>query len=108
MPAAARADGTDSVASDTGSGYLCASPSTTATDTGSSNTFVNTHGAIRLGTDTVAPHSMTGCGSESPVLSTSSSNVFVNGKGMGRLGDNYAGDGANTITSGSGNVFVNG
>jgi uncharacterized Zn-binding protein involved in type VI secretion len=108
MPAATRADGVDSVASATGSGDLCASPMTTATDTGSGNTFVNNHGAVRLGTDTVASHPMTGCGSEAPTLSTASSNVFVNGKGMSRLGDNYAGDGSNIITSGSSNVFVNG
>lgn len=107
MPAIARGNGTDSVASDTGSGYLCGSPSTTATDACSGDVYANAIGVVRIG-DAVAVHTMSGCGPESPGLSTSSPNVFVNGKGCGRLGDNYAGDGANIITSGSGNVFVNG
>lgn len=107
MPAAARGNGTESVASATGSGYLCASPSTTATAACSSDVFVNNIGSVRQG-DAVASHPMTGCGSEAPGLSTYSPNVFVNGLGMGRLGDNYAGDGSNIITSGSSNVFANG
>lgn len=107
MPAAARGDGVDSVASATGSGFLCASPLTTATDVCSTNVFVNNIGSVRQ-SDTVTPHTMTGCGVEAPGLSTYSPNVFVNGLGMGRLGDNYAGDGSNIITSGSANVFTNG
>lgn len=107
MPAIARGDGTDSVASDTGSGYQCKSPSTTATSACSGDVYANGIGVVRIG-DPVAVHTMSGCSPEHPGLSTSSPNVYVNGKGCGRLGDNYAGDGANTITSGSSNVFVNG
>jgi len=104
MPKVARGDGKDSVASDTGSGYNCASPMTTSTDVCSGNVFTNGIGTVRHG-DAVASHPTVGCGSESPGLSSSSPNVFVNGKGCGRLGDIYS---ANTITSGSSNVFCNG
>jgi uncharacterized Zn-binding protein involved in type VI secretion len=107
MPAAARGSGKDTVDSDTGSGYNCASPSKTKTDVCSSNVFVNNFGSVRQG-DAVASHPMTGCGNESPGLSTYSPNVFVNGLGMGRLGDDYVGDGSNIIKSGSSNVFTNG
>lgn len=105
MPAAARGNLTDIVASLTGSGFNCASPLTTATDQCSSNVIVNGQGAVREG-DKVAPHPAAGCGPDESVLTTFSSTVFINGKGAGRLGDQYTSD--NTITSGSPNVFIGG
>lgn len=106
MPKVARGNGVDSVISATGSGPLCPSPMTTSTNKCSNNVFINNTGVVRNG-DAVTSHSMSGCGSESPVLGTYSPNIFANGKNIGRLGDNYPGDGSNVITSGSSNVFAN-
>jgi uncharacterized Zn-binding protein involved in type VI secretion len=104
MPAAARGNRKDTVASKTGTGPLCSLPVTTATDQCSPNVFTNGIGSVRQG-DRVAPHPRLGCSTDTSVLTTHSPNVFVNGKGFGRLGDQYTPD--NTITSGSSNVFVN-
>lgn len=106
MPEVARGNATDSVASATGSGYLCGSPSDTSTDVCSGNVFANSIGVVRED-DTVTSHTQSGCSNEAPGLSTYSPNVFANGKHLGRKGDNYAGDGSNIITSGSTNVFAN-
>lgn len=104
MPAVARGDGTDSVASASGSGYLCLSPLTTATDVCSGNVFANSIGVVRK-SDPVAVHPTGGCGPENPGLSSYSGSVFANGLNIGRQGDVYS---ANTITSGSPNVFAGG
>ena len=105
MPAAARANSVDSVASPDGTGDQCLLPTTQSTDTGSTNVIINGNGALRKGVDTVIPHPGPGCGTHAPVLSSGSGNVFVNGKGAGRKTDSYNG---HVITSGSGNVFING
>ena len=102
MAAAARGDGVDSVLSDDGAGLNCAFPLTTATNVCSNNVFANNTGIVRFG-DAVTTHPTVGCGPEAPALSSSSGTVFVNGQGAGRLGDVYS---ANTITSGSSNVFI--
>lgn len=105
MPAAARGNGTDSVASKTGSGRNCRYPVTTSTNICSANVFVDGIGSVRAG-DVVMPHPYVGCGVDAFPLTSFSGNVYVNGKGAGRLGDQYTGD--NTIVSGSGTVFING
>lgn len=106
MPEVARGNGTDSVSSETGSGYKCRSPSTTSTDVCSSNVFANSIGIVREG-DSVTSHTQSGCSDEAPGLSSFSPNVFINNKHCGRKGDNYSGDGSNIITTGSPNVFAN-
>ena len=105
MPAVARGDHTDTVDSDTGSGINCPNPLTTSTNECSGNVFVNGIGVVRKG-DKVTSHTKSGCKNESPSLGTFSATVFANNKNIGRKGDNYPGDGANTITSGSKNVFA--
>jgi uncharacterized Zn-binding protein involved in type VI secretion len=105
MPEAARGDGVDTVASKTGSGRRCASPSTTATDQCSGDVFANGTGIVREG-DRVQLHSASGCGSDTSVLTTFSGTVYINGKRAGRKGDQYTSD--NTITSGSPDVFIGG
>jgi uncharacterized Zn-binding protein involved in type VI secretion len=105
MPAAARGNGTDSVFSKTGSGPNCPSPVNTATDQCSSDVFIEGDGVVREG-DQVAAHPAAGCGPDNSVLTSFSATVFINGKGAGRIGDEYTGD--NTITSGSGTVFIGG
>jgi uncharacterized Zn-binding protein involved in type VI secretion len=105
MPAAARGNGRDVVASRTGTGINCELPVTTSTDGCSPNVFTNGIGSVREG-DRVAPHRFFRCRNDGSVLTTFSPNVFVNGRGFGRLGDQYTPD--NTITTGSSNVFVNG
>jgi uncharacterized Zn-binding protein involved in type VI secretion len=104
MPAVARKDSKDTVASPDGSGICCASPSTQSTDKGSSNVFVNTIGAVREG-DAMITHPYPGpcCNPHAPTLSSFSSTVFVNGKGIGRLGDDYS---QHVISSGSSDVFA--
>jgi uncharacterized Zn-binding protein involved in type VI secretion len=104
MPAVARKDGKDSVASPDGSGDGCGFPSTQATDQGSSNVFINGIGAVRQG-DAMRTHSGPGCIPHSPTLSSFSSSVFVNGRGIGRKDDVYSG---HRITSGSDDVFAGG
>jgi uncharacterized Zn-binding protein involved in type VI secretion len=105
MPAAARDSGTDSVAVPHGSGDNCASPSTSATDVGSGDVFVNGKGAVRKG-DAMASHPNVGCSPHAPGLSAGSGTVKVNNKDFGRLGDSYGCGG--TISSGSADVFVGG
>ena len=99
----ARGDGIDTVLSDTGSGVGCPDPLTTETDECSEDVKVNGTGVVRKD-DNVALHNKTLCVTESPALSTYSATVKANGKNIGRSGDDYNGDGANVITSGSGNV----
>lgn len=99
MPAVARKNGTDSVATNHG----C--DTTTVTDQGSSDVFVNDIGAVRAG-DLCEPHTTPvgdSCVPHTVPLSSYSGTVFVNGKGIGRKGDFYNG---HQITSGSGNVFA--
>lgn len=103
MAAAARDAGTDSVDVPHGSGSNCASPSTSATDVGSGNVFVNGKGAVRKG-DAMASHPNVGCSPHAPGLSAGSGTVKVNSKDFGRKGDTYGCGGE--ISSGSGNVFV--
>jgi uncharacterized Zn-binding protein involved in type VI secretion len=101
MPAVSRKSGTDSIST----GHGC--DTTTVTDQGSSDVFVNSIGAVRAGDlcqvhlipsgDSCVPHTVS--------LTSYSSTVFVNGKGVGRVGDAYSG---HTLTSGSGNVFAGG
>lgn len=103
MPEVARKDGKDTV--DTGHGC----DSTTVTDEGSSNVFINGIGAVRA-QDLCEPHLVDSvsfpvpiCVEHTVALSTFSSSVFVNNRGIGRKGDAYNG---HTITSGSSNVFA--
>jgi len=103
MPSAARASGTDTVFSKTGTGKNCPRPVTTATAEGSGDTFFNGKGAVRAG-DMVQIHNAAGCGPDMSGLTTFSSTVFANGRGVGRVGDEYTSD--NIITSGSGDVFI--
>jgi len=109
MPAVARGNQTDSVASLTGTPVYkagCSGPFKTTTNVCSPNVFCDGQGIVRLG-DLITPHPTAICTiPDTSVLTTASSNVFVNGKGCGRLGDKYTAD--NTITTGSPNIFVNG
>jgi uncharacterized Zn-binding protein involved in type VI secretion len=102
MPAAARANGNDSVFSRTGTGKNCGSAMTTSTGVGSGNVFINGIPGIRAG-DAVALHPAGGCGPDTSGLSGGSSKVFINGRGAARIGDQYGSD--NIITSGSSTVF---
>lgn len=101
MPAVARKNGADTVST----GHGC--DSTTVTNQGSNNVFVNNLGVVRLGDlnqthdvpsgDSCVPHSV--------ALSTASPNVYANNIRIGRKGDSYGGE---VLTSGSPNVFANG
>lgn len=102
MPAVARGNGTDSVATPHGTGKNCNSPTTQATAACSGNVFVNGIGVVREG-DAMKSHPAPGCVPHAPGLSSFSSTVKVNGKGVGRKGDEYTG---HTISSGSGNVIA--
>lgn len=102
MPPAARMSGTDRVFSKTGTGKNCPAPVTTATNAGSSDTFINGIGAVRIG-DVVAPHNAAGCGLDSSVVTLASSKVIINNRGAARIGDQYTSD--NIIVSGSSNTF---
>jgi uncharacterized Zn-binding protein involved in type VI secretion len=104
MPEVARKGGTDSVASPDGSGDKCKSPSTSATDVGSDNVFVESVGVVREG-DTMASHNGPECTPHAPALSTFSGTVYANGKKIGRKGDSYS---DHTITSGSSKVIAGG
>ena len=106
MPAVARRDEIDTVASPDGSGPCCSASSTQFTEEGSTNVFVNSIGAVRLG-DTMIVHLYPGpcCAPHNPPLTSSSTTVFVNSKGVGRVGDDYQ---AHIISSGSSNVFAGG
>ena len=121
MPGIAQKGGSSSVAATDGArGSSCGrnvwnwnTPTTQASDAGSSNVLVNGIGVVREGDVMVSHPDGNPCvGSpvnHSPALSTFSSNVFANGKAMGRIGDKYDSDGHydHTITSGSSNVFAN-
>ena len=106
MPAVARKDGRDTVASPDGSGFCCSSPSTQKTAAGSDDVFINNIGAVRL-RDAMIVHPFPGpcCAPHAPTLSSSSTTVFVNGRGLGRQNDDYS---AHVISSGSSNVFAGG
>ena len=88
-------------------------PTTQASDTGSSNVLVGGIGVVLDG-DTMKSHPdgnpcVSSPVNHAPALSTFSSNVFINGKAVGRIGDKYDSDGHydHTIVSGSGNVIAN-
>jgi uncharacterized Zn-binding protein involved in type VI secretion len=101
MPAVARKNGTDTIATNHG----C--DGTTVTKDGSGDVFVNGIGAVRAG-DLTEVHTVPAgiaCVPHQVPLTKFSSTVFVNGKGVGRKGDEYSG---HTITSGSSNVFAGG
>lgn len=106
MPACARKDAVDTVASPDGAGVCCVAPSTQYTDVGSNTVFVNAIGSVRIG-DPMIVHPYPGpcCTPHAPPLTTASTTVFVEGRGMGRLGDDYQ---AHVISSGSSNVFAGG
>ena len=108
MPAVARKDGTDTVDTihgATGGNKCNASPTTTVTDGGSDNVFVNEIGVVREGDAVSAHNNGTACSTHTPGLASFSANVYANGLKIGRMDDTY-GCGAK-ITSGSSNVFAN-
>jgi uncharacterized Zn-binding protein involved in type VI secretion len=80
-----------------------ASPIITATNQCSSDVFVNSIGAVRVG-DLCRPHPHPGCAVYPTPLSTGSATVFVNGKPLGRLGDTHSCSAR--IITGSTNVFA--
>lgn len=99
MPAVARKDGTDTIATNHG----CTG--TTTTLGGSGNVFANNIGVVRQG-DANTTHSYGGrnCSATHSVsLSGGSGTVFANNLPIGRVGDGYGGE---TISSGSPNVFA--
>ena len=108
MPGIARKSGTDTVDTvhgATGGNNCNAAPTTTATDEGSLDVFVNNKGVVRS-TDKVTAHNNgSSCATHTPGLATFSLNVFANTKNIGRLNDTY-GCGAQ-ITSASTDVFAN-
>jgi hypothetical protein len=99
MPAVARKDGTDTVATNHG----C--DGTTTTLGGSGDVFANNIGVVRQGdVNTVHRYGGRGCSARHQVgLSGGSGTVFVNNKALGRVGDGYGGE---TISSGSPTVFA--
>ena len=106
MPAVARKDSVDTVASPDGAGVCCVDSSIQSTDIGSSNVTVNSIGVVRKD-DAMITHDYPGpcCNPHAPILSTYSGTVFANSKNIGRLGDEYD---AHVISSGSSNVFAGG
>lgn len=106
MPAAARGNSIDTVASPDGTGVCCALPSTQSTDVCSSTVFYNNIGAVRQH-DAMIVHLFDGpcCNPHAPTLPSASPNVFIENKQAGRLGDAYGGD--HPISSGSPDVFIN-
>lgn len=108
MPAIARKDGEDTVASPDGTGSCCALPTVQSTDKGSPDVFANSIGVVRL-TDTMIEHLYPGpcCDPHAPALAEASPNVFVNNLRVGRQGDAYTDNGRHVISSGSPDVFVN-
>ena len=120
MPAIALKNGSSTVAATDGAkGAACGknvwhwnTPTTQASDTGSSDVLIEGIGAVREG-DTMVSHPdgdpcVPAPVNHAPALSTYSTTVFVNGKGIGRVGDKYNSDGHydHTITSGAGTVFA--
>ena len=109
MPAIARANGVDSVFSQTGFGRGCRAPMIPRPSTGPATyTDVLVGGnPVVLEGDTVSPHPRLGCGGNDPsTLDKFSFTVFINNKRVGRIGDEYSPD--NIITSGFEKVFVGG
>jgi uncharacterized Zn-binding protein involved in type VI secretion len=101
MPAVARKDGNDSIST----GHGC--DSTTVTEAGSGNVFVNGIGACRKG-DVIRIHTIPSgksCVPHSAKINVGSGTVFVNGIPIARKGDSAD---AGNISSGSGNVFAGG
>lgn len=105
MPQAALGEGQSAVQSQTGAGANCASSMMTTSDEASSIVTIEGYGVVREG-DRVAPHPITGCGTDLSVITTFSSKVTCEGKGVARIGDEYTSD--NTITSGSSKVIIGG
>jgi uncharacterized Zn-binding protein involved in type VI secretion len=121
MPAIAQKSGSSAVAATDGArGSSCGrnvwhwdTPTTQASDAGSSDVFAEGIGIVRNG-DTMKSHPdgnpcTGGPINHAPALSTFSPNVFVNGKEVGRIGDKYDSDGHfdHTISSSQGTVFAN-
>jgi len=105
MPAAARANGVDTVYSLTGTAvprHGCPAPFITRTGTGSPNVFIAKIPAVRLG-DIVGAHPNAACSLDASPLTTGSAIVRINGLPAGRIGDQYTLD--NIITSGCPTVF---
>ena len=100
MPAVARKDGVDTIAT----GHGC--DATTVTDEGSSDVFLNGTGVVREGDLTAVHEILVGivCVPHTVPLTSFSPDVFVNGLRVGREGDFYNG---HELTSGSPNVFAN-
>lgn len=85
----------------------CNSPSTQATEAGSSDVFIMGIGVVREG-DVMKSHPSPACGcpAHAPSLSTFSAYVYANNLRIGRVGDAYGGDhlissGAPTVHDGS-------
>jgi hypothetical protein len=126
MPAVARKDSADTIAT----GHGC--DATTTTLTGSGNVYVNSIGVVRRG-DLSQVHTyevivaievedppppepdpdyvpsthteyIVTCEPHQVSLTSYSGNVFANDLNIGRLGDSYSG---HTLSSGSPNVFAN-
>jgi uncharacterized Zn-binding protein involved in type VI secretion len=99
MTGVARKDGTDTI----NTGHGC--DSTTVTDVGSDNVFINSKGACRIN-DTIRVHNVpsgNNCVPHTAEITSGSSKVFVNSKAIARDGDSA--DSGN-ISSGSNNVFA--
>jgi uncharacterized Zn-binding protein involved in type VI secretion len=121
MPGIAQKGGSSSIAATDGAkGSPCGknvfnwnTPTTQASNEGSSDVFVNGIGAVREGDVMVSHPDGNPCVgapvNHAPALSTFSPTVFINNKAVGRIGDKYNSDGHydHTITSGSSNVFAN-
>ena len=108
MPAIARANGVDSVFSQTGFGRGCRAPMIPRPRTGPATyTGVLVGGSpVVLEGDAVGSHPRVGCSPDTSTLDKFSSTVFINNKKVGRIGDEYTSD--NIITSGFEKVFVGG
>lgn len=103
MPAVARGDMVDTVASEDGSGPCCATPATHATLECSETVFVNGIGVVRQD-DIMVPHlaPVPCCDEHSPPMVVCSTLVFVEQKGLARKDDIYILDGLmHIISSGS-------
>lgn len=100
MPAAARANGADTVSIN-----HATCQGSTVTAEGSSTVFINGLPVVLEGCAVEShTHSPPACPTHAPGLVTFSGTVKIEGKGVGRVGDQY-GCGA-TISSGSPNVII--
>ena len=100
MPAVARKDGTDSIATNHGCDV------TTVTAQGSDTVLINKIGVVRRGDFNLVHLVPSGiCVPHAVPLTAVSTTVFANGKGIGRIGDSYSGE---TLITGSSNVFAGG